>query len=92
MCVYNRDRALCHRLDIADSLSLDRCRPSCANIARTDRHADELLQHARALEKQAASESVPGPLAGRLTQRAGRLQDLADRHEHDPIHPQEPTS
>ncbi|WP_307659159.1 hypothetical protein [Streptomyces sp. V1I1] len=79
MCVYNRDRALCHRLDIADAPSLDRCRPSCSNIARTDWHADELLQHAQALEKQAASEAVPGPLADRLTQRAGRLRDQADR-------------
>jgi hypothetical protein len=66
MCVYNRDRALCHRLDIADTPSLDRCRPSFANIALSDRHADELLQHARALEKQAVSETVPGPLTDRL--------------------------
>ncbi|MET9793763.1 hypothetical protein [Streptomyces canus] len=44
MCVYNRDRALCHRLDVSDAPSLDRCKPTCANIARTDRHADELVQ------------------------------------------------
>lgn len=92
MCVYNRDRALCHRLDIADTPSLNRCRPSCANIARSGRHADELLRHARALEKQAAPETVPGPLADRLTQRAGRLRKLADRHDQDRIHFQEPTS
>lgn len=65
---------------------------TCANIARSDRHADELLQHARALEKQTASEAVPGPLADRLAQRAGRLRDVADRHKHDRIHFQEPTS
>lgn len=59
----NRDRALCHRLDAVDARRLDRCRPSCANVARTDHHADQLLQHAQTLEKQAASEAVPGPLA-----------------------------
>lgn len=72
MCVYNRDRALCHRLDITDAPSLERCRPSCVNIARTDRYADELLQRAQALEEQAASETVPGLLVDRLTQHAAR--------------------
>jgi hypothetical protein len=59
MCVYNRERALCHRLDVDAAPRLDRCRPSCANIARTDRHAAQLAQHAQALEKQGASEAVP---------------------------------
>jgi len=92
MCVYNRDRALCHRLDVDAAPRLDRCQPSCANIARTDHHAAQLAQHAQALEKQAASEAVPGPLADRLARRAALLRALADRHEHDRIHPQEPTS
>ncbi|MGC9542496.1 hypothetical protein [Streptomyces sp. UG1] len=92
MCVYNRDRALCHRLDADDAPRLDRCRPSCANIARTDHHAAQILQYARTLEKQAASELIPDPLADRLTRRASQLRALADRHEHDRIHPQEPTS
>ncbi|MFE0732087.1 hypothetical protein ACFW2X_28325 [Streptomyces antibioticus] len=78
MCVYNRDRALCHRLDADDAPRLDRCRPSCANIARTDHHATQLLQHAQALEKQAVSEAVPDPLADRLTRRAARLREFAD--------------
>ncbi|MEV5921917.1 integrase [Streptomyces pseudogriseolus] len=92
MCVYNRDRALCHRLDITDAPRLDRCQPSCANIARTDQHADQLRQHAQALEKQAASEALPGPLADRLARRAEHLLDLADRHEHDRIALREPPS
>ncbi|MFI1165690.1 hypothetical protein ACH4UM_19250 [Streptomyces sp. NPDC020801] len=92
MCVYNHDRALCHRLDIANAPSLDRCQPSCANIARTDRHADELVQCAQTLEEQATSEALPGPLADRLTRHAGHLRVLADRHNHDRIHSQEPTA
>ncbi|MFL4908236.1 hypothetical protein ACJ6WF_34805 [Streptomyces sp. MMS24-I2-30] len=50
MCVYNRDRTLCHRIDVTDAPSLDRREPSCAKIARTDRHAGELVQRAKKLE------------------------------------------
>ncbi|GAA3481728.1 hypothetical protein [Streptomyces yanii] len=92
MCVYNRDHALCHRLDVTDAPSLDRCQPSCANIARTDRHADELVQRAQTLEKQATSEAVPGPLSDRLNRRTDHLRALADRHNHDRIHSREPTA
>ncbi|MEU4969056.1 hypothetical protein [Streptomyces smyrnaeus] len=89
MCVHQRDRALCHRAEVADTPRLDRCRPTCANVARTDRHADALLRHAAALEVQA--HAVPGPLAERLTQRAIHLCSLAARHAHD-RHYQEPLS
>ncbi|WP_405735007.1 hypothetical protein OG607_41685 [Streptomyces sp. NBC_01537] len=92
MCVYNRDRALCHRLAATDAPRLDRCQPSCANIARTDHHAAGLLAHAEALEKQSVSEVLPGPLTDRLARRAGQLRELADRHEHDRIHHQEPNA
>lgn len=92
MCVYNRDRAPCHRLDGTDAPSLDRCQSSCANIARTDRHADELVYRAHVLEKQAASDAVSGPLADRLTRRADHLRGLADRHNHDRTHSQESTA
>ncbi|MFD3330870.1 hypothetical protein [Streptomyces sp. NPDC058701] len=74
MCLYNRDRALCHRLDAADAPRLDRCQPSCAKFARTPRRAEQLRQHVRALEKQAAFEALSGPLADRLVRRAGQLR------------------
>ncbi|MEU1180742.1 hypothetical protein ABZ464_24410 [Streptomyces sp. NPDC005820] len=92
MRVYNRDRALCHRLDVADAPRPDRCRPSCVNVARTGHRSGQLLQHAQTLEKQAASEAVPGPLADRLSRRAGQLSALADRHVHDRINAREPTT
>ncbi|MGW7427515.1 hypothetical protein ACWGJB_47515 [Streptomyces sp. NPDC054813] len=59
MCVYDRDRALCHRLDVSDTPRLDRRQPSCANVARTDHHADQLLRQAMSLEKQAPAEALP---------------------------------
>ena len=87
MCVYNRDRALCHRPDVTDAPRLDRCQPSCANVARTDHHADQLLQHAQVLEKQAASEALPRPLADRLARRADQLRELvAAGRVHDHSH------
>lgn len=92
MCVYNRDRALCHHLAASNSPSLDRCQPTCANIARTDHHAAGLRAHADALERQSASEVLPGPLADRLARHAEQLRELASRHKHDRIPHQEPTS
>ncbi|MFG2488014.1 integrase [Streptomyces virginiae] len=85
MCVYNPQRALCHRTDTTDSPRLDRCQPSCANIARTDRHAQELRQRAAALERQALSEAVPGPLAERLHHNCARLRAQANAHIRDRV-------
>jgi integrase len=81
MCVYNRDKALCHRLEgRQEAPSLDRCQPACANISRTDHHADQLIALAERLEKQAGSELFAVPLADRFRRRAGRLRALADEH------------
>ncbi|WP_327128859.1 hypothetical protein [Streptomyces sp. NBC_01727] len=77
MCVYKRDKALCHR-GTKDTPSLDRCVPTCANIARTDQHAVGLRRRATVLAQRAAQ--VPGPLGERLRSNAGRLRDLADAH------------
>ncbi|MGQ4408375.1 integrase, partial [[Kitasatospora] papulosa] len=85
MCVYDRDRALCHRLDTTDSPSLDRCRPSCTNIARTDDHATQITRRAAALEDQADTEAVPGPLTDRLRHHAARLKSAAAEHERTRI-------
>ncbi|MGW5599527.1 hypothetical protein ACWEWL_10565 [Streptomyces rochei] len=92
MCVYNRDKALCHRLDTRDTLTLDRCVPACANIARTDQHAAQLTARAEDLEKQSASELVPGPLADCLRQRAESLRSLAAQHHGTRIADQEETT
>ncbi|MFE2051573.1 cytochrome P450 [Streptomyces sp. NPDC059459] len=42
------------------------------------------------MEKQAVSETMPGPLVDRLTRRADHLRGLAERHNTDRIHSQEP--
>ncbi|APY85544.1 hypothetical protein A7J05_07305 [Streptomyces alfalfae] len=91
MCVYQRDRALCHRTVPTDSPSLDRCQPACANIARTDDHAHQLLRRATSLDEQARSQAVPGPLSERLSRRAARLRAQAHDHARDRTTLQEST-
>ncbi|MFF7019915.1 integrase [Streptomyces klenkii] len=83
MCVYNRDRALCHRDGVKETPSLDRCVSSCGNIARTDHHADQLRQRATALETRA--RRLPGPLGERLRGNAARLREIADEHDQTRI-------
>ncbi|WP_330452233.1 MULTISPECIES: integrase [unclassified Streptomyces] len=78
MCVYKRDKALCHRDGIKDAPRLDHCVSACANISRTDRQADQLQQRAAELELKA--RHVPGELAKRLRANASRMRDAAGRH------------
>lgn len=83
MCVYNRDRALCRRDTNNDSPSLDRCVTSCANIARTDHHAEHLRERATTLDRRA--NRLPGPIRDRLRSNAGKLRELADAHDRTRI-------
>ncbi|HEY1712578.1 MAG TPA: hypothetical protein VGG07_06725 [Solirubrobacteraceae bacterium] len=87
MCVYKADKALCHRSIATETPSLDRCVSTCANIARTDAHADQLDLRARELEKNA--EHVPQLLAERLRAHADELRTLAERHRRDRTTPKE---
>ncbi|MFJ4184136.1 integrase [Kitasatospora sp. NPDC089509] len=79
LCHYKPAQALCHRDHPGQAPRLDHCRPACANIARTDRHATQLRQRAEALDRQA--DHVPGPVAERLRANAQRLNAQADHHD-----------
>src|SRR5450756_415874 len=46
LCHHKRDKALCHRDEVRDTPSLDRCVPGCGNIARTDQQAAQLRERA----------------------------------------------
>ncbi|WP_371787134.1 integrase [Streptomyces albidoflavus] len=92
MCVYNRDKALCRRVEDDDSPRLDRCFATCANLARTDHHANQLATQVRDLELQAESGSLPPPLADRLRGQATRLREHADHHHNHRITSQEPSA
>jgi hypothetical protein len=83
LCHYKRERALCHRDGVRDAPSLDRCVPTCGNIARTDWQAAQLRERAAAIETQA--EHAPKPVGDRLRANAARLRDQADKHERTRI-------
>ncbi|WP_198427407.1 hypothetical protein [Streptomyces buecherae] len=82
MCNYDRTKALCHpaRGGSDSAPSLDRCRSTCANIARTDHHADQMLAAAENLRMQALSPLVPEPMTERLQFKAEHLEELAAQH------------
>jgi hypothetical protein len=46
LCHFRHEQALCQRKGIADAPRLDRCRPECGNVVRTDHHADQLRHRA----------------------------------------------
>ncbi|MFJ6199166.1 hypothetical protein [Micromonospora sp. NPDC092111] len=80
-CNYDRAKALCHPSRGGQATpSLDRCRSSCANIARTDEHANQIENAAAELRTQASSPLLPEPLADRLRQKADHLAHLASDH------------
>jgi hypothetical protein len=89
ICNYDPSRALCNPDNAADGLastpSLDRCQPTCPNIARTDTHAQQLRDQAERLHDQAGSTLTPQPVADRLRHRAIALIELADKHDRTRI-------
>lgn len=90
-CNYEPTRALCNPLSGNGSRarptapSLDRCRPACPNIARTDTHAQQLRQEASRLRGQAGAPLTPEPIADRLRNRADELDKLAGTHDRTRI-------
>lgn len=86
-CNYDPAKAFCHpdRAVKDATPSLDRCQAGCANIARTDRHAEGLRAEADRLEAESAAEITPEIIADRLRARAAHLRDLAERHDTDRI-------
>lgn len=83
LCHHKRDKALCHRDEVRDTPSLDRCVPGCVNIARTDQQAAQLRERVAILERQAAY--VPEPVGDRMRASAARLREQADKHDRTRI-------
>jgi hypothetical protein len=82
-CVWNPQTAACHSPGGNDDAPYwPRCRPSCANIARTDRDAAALAREADRLQAQLDGPALPQPLQDRLRQRLRHYRDLLAAH-HD---------
>lgn len=90
LCRFRREQALCQRDDTSDMPRLDRCRPQCGNVVRTDRHARQLRDHADNLDLRGAH--APGPLGDRLRGNAAKLRAFADHHDRTRITLQESTT
>lgn len=91
LCVYDPRKALCQKAGAHNAPRLEQCVATCANISRTDQHAAQLLVQAEKLEKQAATELTPLPLAERLRGLATHLRDQADKHHRHRIPPRKAT-
>lgn len=89
LCRFRREQALCQRDGIGDVPRLDRCRPECGNVVRTDRHASQLRERADFLEFRGAH--APGPVGDRLRGNAPKLRASAEHHDRTRITLQEPT-
>ncbi|TSE01720.1 integrase [Skermania sp. ID1734] len=96
-CNYDPAQAQCNPENLASQRkrpttpSLDRCRPSCANIARTDSDASQLRERAQHIRYQADTALTPEPIAERLRHHARELIEIADRHERTRLGDKEPS-
>jgi hypothetical protein len=81
-CNFRSDSALCLRETRESATTtprLDRCKPGCGNIARTDHQALQLRERAAHLTEQA--HVMPQPAAERLLDFAAGLVGRADHHD-----------
>jgi integrase len=83
-CNFNRDTALCltpQDVDDAPTPRLDRCKPNCLNVARTDSQARGLRRLADQFRREAAV--MPKPCAERLLASAVDFEGRAEQHDRD---------
>jgi integrase len=70
--------------------SQDRCHSACANISRTDTHAEHLQAEAGRIEAEISDALLPLPIQQRLRQRHTTLNEIIARHQATRIHPCSP--
>lgn len=81
-CVFRRASAACLRpADSSAAPALTRCRPSCVNVACTDRDAANLRQHIAALQHELDTPGLPEPLRHRVQDRLIEHQKALVEHE-----------
>lgn len=80
-CQFRPETALClsRAEDATTTPRLDHCKPSCSNVARTDRQAAQLRAEAARLRRQAGL--MPKPAAERLITHADTLVTRANGHD-----------
>ncbi|MET9736067.1 hypothetical protein ABZZ79_37225 [Streptomyces sp. NPDC006458] len=85
-CVYRAETAVCRRIRLEAGLSADgpdesECRPTCPNLAYTDRDIDALNGRLVRQEAAAADPLVPRPRKERAAAQAARTRGIIDQHQ-----------
>ncbi|MBF6253926.1 hypothetical protein IU414_18270 [Nocardia farcinica] len=87
-CVLDPQRAACRLArddtDTRRTPDLSDCRPTCANIARTDRDIDVLRAAAERLAECVADPFAPAPRLARERHELDRLRGLIAAHDKEP--------
>ena len=85
-CVFRTETAACRKakLDLglpADAPDEPECRPTCQNLAYTDRDIQQLKRELATLEKLAADPLAPSPIRDRAAAHAAQRHAIIKRHE-----------
>lgn len=87
-CVFDQAKALCQirgtQGDIRATPDQDDCRPTCRNLAYTDRDIAALRQHATDLEELLGDFLAPSPRHQRVRAELHRVQALIRNHTRKP--------
>ena len=84
-CVFDPAKALCQQHRTADvsrtTPDMDECRPTCQNIAYTDRDIEQLRERAAHIQDLLGDFLAPSPRHARIRAERDRLQELIGKHE-----------
>jgi hypothetical protein len=85
-CVFDPAKALCHLRPAEDDVrrtpDQDDCRPTCQNIAYTDRNIAEVRRHAAQLQDLVNDHLAPSLRHHRERAELDRLRAIIRRHDH----------
>jgi hypothetical protein len=87
-CVFDQAKALCQirgtQGDVRATPDQDDCRPTCRNLAYTDRDIAALRQQATELESILGDFLAPSPRHQRIRAELDRVQALIRNHTRKP--------
>jgi integrase len=86
-CVWRAEPAACRKAKLDLGLPADdapdepECRPTCQNLAYTDRDIQQIKEELATLEKLAADPLAPSPIGDRAAAHAAQRHAIIKRHE-----------
>lgn len=87
-CCYDATKALCHpdrakKNNVDNTPNLTRCNQSCSNVARTDKHVEEIKVEILWQKDQMNSDLTPIPLIERHRQHIASLEEIIRNHNNN---------